>query len=415
MVKQTFSGLPNSFFTRNWRGRAALWGLLLMAVVCASYALRLWKTRLEEQRSSFLSGSPQHGGSLFSNLGCSTCHAIYGIGPRIGPDLGTSFPAGSSPVRIVAEMWSHGPQMWQKIREAQLSLPHITEQDAADLLAFLYIVRYQDAPGDVDNGRRLFASKSCAQCHSLDGSNKLPGPDLKQVNVETPIIWAQQMWNHGESMQTKMAQSNVPWPTFEGQEMVDLLAYLQNEAPGERREAGLLPASPSKGKIIFREKGCSSCHSVNGGGGHEGPDLGPQHAESPSIVQFSMLMWNHSPQMWTVMQKKGIPRPKFAEREMADLIAYLYLTRYMEPVGLVERGAQVFNEKHCSTCHGANGHGGKEGPNLARRGPYYAVQLAYTVWSHGPQMYRHMREQNILWPSLNETEMGDLLAFMNSL
>ena len=102
-------------------------------------------------------------------------------------------------------------------------------------------------------------------------------------------------------------------------------------------------------------------------------------------------------------------------REMADLISYLYLGRYLEPVGRVDLGKEVFNEKHCSNCHGADGHGGREGPNLARFQPYYAAQLGYTLWSHGPQMYLHMREKNIPWPSLNEKEIVDLVAFLNSL
>jgi mono/diheme cytochrome c family protein len=306
--------------------------------------------------------------------------------------------------------------MWQKMKEAQLGIPHITEQDALDLLSFLYIVRYMDAPGDVDKGNRLFASKGCSQCHTLDGSKNTPGPDLGHLDVETPIVWAQHMWNHGQAMEGLMAKMSVTWPTFQGQEMLDLLSFLQKESSGKRLEATLLPANPSKGKALFVEKGCSTCHSVNNEGGHEGPDLGPQRQESPpSIVQFAGLMWNHSPQMWARMEKKNIARPQFSGREMADLISYLYLVRYLEPVGRLDLGKQVFDEKHCSNCHGADGHGGHEGPSLARRQPYYASQLGYTLWSHGPQMYSHMRDKNIPWPSLDEKELVDLVAFLNSL
>jgi len=37
------------------------------------------------------------------------------------------------------------------------------------------------------------------------------------------------------------------------------------------------------------------------------------------------------------------------------------------------------------------------------------------MWSHGPEMYRRMREKNIPWPSLSEKELLDLVAFLNSL
>jgi mono/diheme cytochrome c family protein len=415
MLKQTLSSLRNSFLFRDPRGWAICWALLLALVLYAIYALHLWSARPEDKGFSFLSGSPTQGGILFSSLGCNSCHALFGIGPQIGPDLGTSLPAGSGPVRIVSDMWNHGPQMWEKMREAQMGLPHVTEQDTLDLLAFLYIVRYMDVPGDVDKGRRLFVSKGCFHCHALDGSKATLGPDLEQLDAETPIIWAQRMWNHGEGMEALMAEQNIPWPSFQGQEMLDLLSYLQKSSTGTRQEAALLPAAPSRGKSLFVEKGCSACHSVNGVGRHEGPDLGPRHEGPPSIVQFAGLMWNHSPQMWARMKKKDISRPQFAAREMADLIAYLYLVGYLEPVGRVDLGSRVFNEKHCSNCHGADGHGARGGPNLARRQPYYAAQLAYTVWSHGPQMYLHMREKNIPWPSLNENEVVDLIAFLNSI
>jgi mono/diheme cytochrome c family protein len=415
MPKVTFSDLRKSFLFRDPRGSAILWGVLLAAVLYSTYALRLWGPRPEDEGFSFLSGSPTRGGSLFSGLGCNSCHALYGIGPKIGPDLGTSLPAGSSPVRIVADMWNHSPQMWEKMKDAQMGFPHITEQDALDLLSYLYVVRYLDVPGDANKGELLFRSKGCVRCHTLDGRGGSQGPDLGHLDAETPIVWAQRMWNHGQAMEALMAEKNVPWPTFQNQEMLDLLTFLQKESSGRRQEAGLLPATPSNGKSLFIEKGCSSCHSVGGEGGREGPDLGPQREVPPSLVQFAGLMWNHSPQMLAQMEKKGISRPQFAEREMADLIAYLYLVHYLEPVGRVDLGTEVFHEKQCSNCHGADGHGGREGPNLARRQPYYASQLAYTIWSHGPQMYRRMREKNIPWPSLNENELEDLVAFLSSL
>jgi len=415
MQKLTFSRLRNSFWFRDPRGGVIFWGLLLAAILILTYAIHLWSPPPEDRAFSFLSGSPVRGGSLFASLGCSSCHALYGIGPKIGPDLGTSMPAGSSPVRIVADMWNHGPQMWQKMKEAQLGLPHITEQDALDLLSYLYVVRYVDVPGDAVKGRQLFESKGCSSCHTLGGNGKSVGPDLQHLDAETPIVWAQRMWNHGQAMASFMKEKKVQWPTFRNGEMLDLLAFLQRQSSGQRHEAGLLPATPSKGKILFVQKGCSSCHSVNGDSGKRGPDLGPGREATPSIVEFAGQMWNHSPQMMAQMEKNGIARPQFEEREMADLIAYLYLVRYLEPVGRVDTGTEVFHEKHCSNCHGADGHGGRLAPSLASRQSYYAAQLGYTIWSHGPQMYLHMREKNIPWPNLTEKELLDLVAFLNSL
>ena len=417
MPNKNSASLRLSFLIRTPLGKVISWVLLLAAVWYAVFALRLWGPPPEDRGFSFLSGSPTRGARLFSEFGCHACHALYGIGPKVGPDLGTSLPAGSSPVRIVADMWNHGPQMWQKMREAQLGIPHITEQDALDLLSYLYVIRYMDVPGDAASGKQEFSSKGCGQCHALDGSGRGQGPDLSRLDAETPIVWAQRMWNHGQDMETFMAEKQLPWPVFQNQEMLDLLTFLQKESSGTRRESGLLPATPSKGKLLFAEKGCASCHAVSGEGSAVGPDLGPRAEKggATSLVEFSGLMWNHAPQMLAQMRNQGVPRPQFTEQEMADLIAYLYLVRYLEPVGRVDLGREEFNEKHCSNCHGADGRGGRDGPSLARRQSYYAGQLAYTIWSHGPQMYRRMRERNIPWPSLTEEELLDLVAFLNSL
>ena len=210
-------------------------------------------------------------------------------------------------------------------------------------------------------------------------------------------------------------QKNIPWPTFQGQEMVDLLTFIQKNSSGQQQETDLLPADTANGKMLFREKGCSFCHAINGYGSKVGPDLGSQHPIPPTITQFAGLMWNHSPQMSALMDREAVPRAQFAEREMADLIAYLYGVGFLEPQGRADLGKEVFDRKHCANCHGAGGRGGKGGPDLARLLRYTSPQMAYTIWTHGPQMHSKMREKNIAWPILEEQELVHLMAFLNSL
>ncbi len=403
-------------FTKEPRKKFLLWVVLFAAVVIGTYSLQPWNSSKNLSRYSFMSGDPVRGGSLFGGLGCNACHSLFGIGPTIGPDLAKTPASSWSPVRAVAEMWSHGPEMWEKMKDAQLGFPRISEQNMIDLLAYLYLIRYVDEPGNPERGKTLFASKHCAGCHSLSGTAKGEGPDLSRLNEDTPIMWAQRMWNHGQGMEALIEKKKIAWPVFQDNEMIDLLAYLQVSTSGKRHEATLFPADPVRGKTLFRERGCESCHGINGVGGKTGPDLGANHKNAPSITQFAGLMWNHSPQMLAKMEKQAIARPQFAGREMADLIAYLYVIRYMEPAGEAETGKSVFEHKHCADCHGTNGHGGKGGPNLARHPEgYHAPQMAYTVWTHGPQMYRKMQEKNIPWPTLSEQELMDLMSFLNSL
>lgn len=401
-------------FLRPRKGDAILWAALLLALLVAMFLLNPWKKTREELPLSFLSGSPIRGAVRFSSLGCSSCHSLYGVGPGLGPDLAKPGAANWNPVRLVADMWSHSPQMWEKMKDAQFGIPRISEGDMLDLLTYLYLIRYVDQPGDPEKGKVLFASKRCAGCHASEGAPRT-GPDLSTLGGDTPIIWAQRMWNHGRGMQQAMAERSIAWPTFQGQEMVDLLTYIQQNSTGKRREVELFPADPENGESQFFAKGCVSCHAINGEGGKGGPDLGSPHPVPPSITQFAGLMWNHSPQMLARMDPALLDRTQFAEREMADLIAFLYVVRYLEPAGRVDKGKEVFAQKHCANCHGTDGGGGKGGPSLARRPLYLSTTMAYTLWSHGPQMYRKMRDRNIAWPTLDEQELVDLIAFLNSL
>jgi mono/diheme cytochrome c family protein len=98
---------------------------------------------------------------------------------------------------------------------------------------------------------------------------------------------------------------------------------------------------------------------------------------------------------------------------MADLMSFFSSLRYFEPNGSVEAGRGVFSARGCSRCHGANGQGTSLGPGL-RGQRVNSVSLATALWRHGPEMYRRTQSLGIAWPKLNESDLGDLFAFLNS-
>ena len=313
-------------------------------------------------------------------------------------------------------MWDHAPTMWEVMQQENLRVPAMTEGEVSDLFAFLYIVRFMDEPGDPAQGQQLFKSKGCIRCHAVRGQGGKIGPDLAAISgVDTPIEWAQTLWNHAPAMEKNIDKVGLAWPRFEKTEMNDLLAYMREVVGAPRSEAKLLPADPKHGWQVFNSKSCILCHAVQGQGGNVGPDLAAGRQSSFTMVQFAGVMWNHSPQMDQAMKLRGIQRPSFDGQEMADLMAFLNSLRYFEPNGSVPAGRGLFTARGCTRCHGATAQGTSLGPALGSgRRHMNSVVLATALWSHGPEMYRRTQKLGIPWPMLEQNDLGDLFAFLNA-
>jgi mono/diheme cytochrome c family protein len=367
--------------------------------------------------SSFLVGDPHEGATLFfEKKGCARCHPANGVGGKSAPDLGYNRLPQSGITQTVSAMWNHAPKMWESMRAQNIEYPDLDREDVANLLAFLYTARYVDEPGDQARGEALFFSKGCARCHGAEGRSSGLAPDLATVKgVDTPIAWAETMWNHAPKMETRMHEVGAAWPKFEGDEMNDLLAYVRGICGGERREYALLPASPERGRKVFQEKACIVCHSAGGKGGRIGPDLGPNRELPTSMVRFAGAMWNHSPEMWRASQAQNVARPAFDDRQLADLVAYLASISYFEPVGSAQTGAGLFVERGCGSCHGPTGEGSRNGPALrGHNRAFTTLTLATALWKDGPRMYRRTRELNLPWSQLAESDIGSLVSFLNT-
>jgi len=389
---------------------------VVLAIVAALFLLlsvaRLAAQGLGGTGYFVIPGDAKAGMKTFFDKGCVRCHAVLGEGGKSAPDLGRA-PAGHlSAAELVAAMWNHAPQMWTRMEQEKVTPPGFTESEMANLFAFLYSVRSMDEPGDADRGQRLFSEKHCVECHKTAGPGGTRAPDLRQWGAyRNPVSWIQAMWNHAPAMQAQMEARGYSWPEFQGNDVADLIAYVRTQATNQRQHFYLQPASPEAGRALFREKGCSNCHSLRATGRAAAPDLGTR-ALPRTLGQFAALMWNHSPVMWASMKTLHIPRPQFSNKEMADLVAYLFAERYFEPSGNTGRGGRVFGVKGCASCHAPGGKG--SAPDLARwRGQVSPVGLATAMWNHGPVMLGHMREQRMPWPVFRPGEVVDLMEYLN--
>src|SRR3954452_8141230 len=174
-----------------------------------------------------IAGEAKRGEQLFQTQQCVRCHSINGQGGSFAPDLARKIDRNYTPTVMASLMWNHAPEMWAGMKRENLSLPQLTNEQAADLFAYFVSARYFEKPGDAGRGKQLFAAKHCADCHGVTDSKG--GPAIaKWESLADPVVLAQQMWNHGPAMKEALAKKGIARPTLTPQELTDVLVYLQN-------------------------------------------------------------------------------------------------------------------------------------------------------------------------------------------
>lgn len=355
-------------------------------------------------------GDSKRGAELFQTLHCSNCHRAGSVGAATGPDLAKVIDRGYTPSSMASRMWNHAPSMWASVEEQKVSMPALTESQAGDLFAYFHSLRFFERPGDAARGKRVFTSSHCAECHDRTSRSAAGAPPISSWNsLTSPIVLAQQMWNHADRMESMMASRKIKWPRLTGQEFTDLLVYLRNLPETRGRVIEFSLASTSRGASLFQEKGCQSCH--------QGKLALEKRMAAGTLTDFALAMWNHAPDMAESSRRSGQPMPKLEAAEMGEIVAFLWTNILYAEAGDAAKGLRVFEKKNCSSCHsGSNG----SGPDLKqlvkdRSGPIRPFSMISVLWLHGPTMLAQMKSKQMAWPVFSQSEMSDMIAYLNSI
>lgn len=227
-------------------------------------------------------GSPKKGKDIFKQKKCNGCHAIWGEGGKRASDLGKR-ELRVSLTEIAGKIWSHSDQMWNEMKRMGIPFPVFSPKEMADLISYLYFIQFYDERGDFKQGKELFRKKVCIFCHSLEGAGKNVGPDLTQSRAQfSPIYLASSMWNHAVVMKDMLEEMELPYPRFSGDEMRDLVTYIQKVTQESREEKARGEVVPSESKVLFisenrfdpelarqgkkiyTSKACNACHTMTG-------------------------------------------------------------------------------------------------------------------------------------------------------
>ncbi len=299
----------------------------------------------------------------FQRFGCTSCHGGEGLATDQADAHGTSADATA-------------PILPGDYIEAGCGRCH-----AADSVP--------DAP-TLSLGRALMEKSGCYACHAARGHEdfRSEAPPLETLSMKTGGEWL-----HRWLSDPRAVDANASMPNFRltADEIDALSHYLfSRPVPPELRQeieaaAAEAPAGNSaRGKTLFAEARCISCHTVEGKGNGSAPELGKIASRATRAWLIAFL---HDPQAFNPQTR--MPRYNFSDVDVRDLVAYFEdelrdfdaPANILEPLRvkqrLAERGEKLFKTAGCFACHGGTKEGERFGPDLYGIGDRKATSLDF--------------------------------------
>lgn len=277
-----------------------------------------------------VAGSPPNGRGVFLGKGCAGCHEGPDSWSTPGPDL-QKYRGRYAPIFLAQAMWNHSTKMSAEMQARGMAWPTLTGREITDLTAYLQVggtsgraepVYFE--PGSPRRGQTLFDEKRCNACHTVAGRGGHGGAELgtrgRELARSVPDI-AAMMWNHRQQMQAEFTRRGIPFVSFNGQEMADVIAYLYfiNYAH--------VSGTPDRGRRVF-DQNCSACHVM--GRKSIGPDL-TTAAGLDKPIGIIAAMWNHATGMEAQVRARGLTWPRMEAGNTADLVAFLIASHKSTP------------------------------------------------------------------------------------
>lgn len=236
-------------------------------------------------------------------------------------------------------------------------------------------------------GRALIRRAGCAGCHRIPGLEgwASTAPDLDGLAEKTRPGWLRAWLRDPQRLRPG---TWMPDYRLTDREAEALAAFLWMQ-PARQPVDGLAPAELpegdyDRGKKLFREARCISCHTVDGKGNGSAPELVGVGSKVEPRWLYAFLADPHAFQPRTEM-----PRYRFDEAGLADLTTYLMeemvdpelATDAAAPLDrrLADEGATLYARYGCGGCHRLAGEAaaGAIGPDLTEIGDKPAELLDF--------------------------------------
>jgi len=372
------------------------------------------------------------GRELLAELNCEGCHRLPGIDhpAMLGPDLTN---VGTKVSREWIYKWLKEPRTivdkdgnvtvngYETEEEPRMPKFRLTEAELRGLSAYLSVQRakavvpykmdprlvaaWSKNPELISQGELRFRQMFCSTCHSLAvtraGETKLIGGDIgpeltkvgSKVNSDWLIAWLR-------DPPTYLSRTRMPRYGWSDEDLYKVTQYITTKLT----DSDLLTGVPQLGqpteeeiqlgRRLFLEKGCASCHSIEGLNPQKdfGPDLSALGGKNASELEFGAAKIPHY--LVTYIQAKlqdptsvnpaaRMPQYNWNQADL-DAVTTALLSMKGPPatsalqnlvvprkeVSFHPTGSfgEVYERYKCSTCHKFNGYGGDLAPDLSYEG-----------------------------------------------
>ncbi len=372
------------------------------------------------------------GRQLLAAFNCVGCHRLQDIErpPMLGPDLtnmGTKVSGEwiykwlKEPRIILDSSGNVAVNGYETEETPRMPKFRLNEQELRALAAYLsslqgkpvapykfdprVVAAWEKRPDLAEQGEVRFRQMFCSTCHSLAvtraGETKLIGGDIgpeltkigSKVNPDWLVAWLR-------NPQAYLPQSKMPRYQWSDEDLYKVTRYLLTRLtdPDLLTSVPTLetstPADIQLGRRLFLEKGCASCHAVQGLNPQKdfGPDLSALGGKNVSQLEFgsakiprNMIAYIQAKITDPVSVNPGARMPQY-HLNAADLdaitTALLSMTGTAATRGMqrlivprkeaIFRPAGTFGEVYerykCYVCHKFDGYGGNLAPDLSYEG-----------------------------------------------
>jgi mono/diheme cytochrome c family protein len=383
-----------------------------------------------------LTGTPllNQGRETLGVYGCVRCHVIKT--PEGVRMVGTDDPPALEHIaqktsREWIAAWLKNPQAYA----GSATMPNfqLSDEDIRDISAFLMAQSTPNPAGNQEptavpgnaaaqqQGASLYGESFCASCHATQNAagtlvGGTLGPELTRVGSKVKSAWlAAWLRNPGAyDPNTKMAHYRL-----DEKQVGLLLAFLGNktdaEFEGNRHFDPATPAEVERGKRLVNERGCASCHEINGvphpdnfapeltlvgsrplakillapGVSRTLPDYIAAKIRQPQSFGDALKMPHYT---LAPQQVDALVTALLAQTERAQSMPAALRVAARRPSNYRATGkaGQLIEDMRCFSCHTINGRGGDMAPELTWEGT--AVNRTWLV--------NFLKNPNTLRPAL---------------